>query len=412
MYEIKSNLDSKLSLLAVEGKHVAMLTRWFSPDGGLELYTYRLVERLLERGLKVTVVCEESHSDFEHENLRVVDYGAPFKKISKGDRYRYAFRKTREVMDRLEDIDLVHSQQLPSSRHDLVTFHNHTVNRLTNTGRSFERVVNQAKTSFTDRYQTKMLFDRRLCLESKCRIFVSSIEQEEYYREFKLGGEAPYVIAYPGATASGASRTGTSAESLVGSAESQSVMVEYERVERFPFLFVGKGYRMKGLDILFKACRLLKSWGKDFVLNVAGLEKKPILRAALLRYKIDDCVSFKGYVSDMESVFNQSYVIVTPSRLESFGMAPLQAMRHGLVPLVSRVSGISEIIDNGVDGLILEDHLDHRELATQMRRLIEDEELLKTCSNQAKRKAEMFTWDRTADATIFAYQNVLSILRT
>ena len=82
MAEFKSNLDETLSLISVEGRHVAMLTRWFSREGGLELYCHRLVEELLDRGVRVSVVCEENKSDFDHENLAVIDYGPPFKKLS------------------------------------------------------------------------------------------------------------------------------------------------------------------------------------------------------------------------------------------------------------------------------------------------------------------------------------------
>ena len=242
-----------------------------------------------------------------------------------------------------------------------------------------------------------MLFDRRLASEANCRIFVSSTEQEEYYREFNLDPNSPYVIAYPGAT------TGKEA---AADAE-PSDYDEYERVSRFPFLFVGKGYRMKGLDILFKACRLLKSYGAEFELNVVGLEKKPILAAALMRYKIEDRVNFLGYVSDVSRVFDRCYAIVTPSRLESFGMAPLQAMRHGLVPIVSRVSGIAEVLESGVNGLILENHLEPEELAFQMKRLLDEPELLSAMSARARERACDFTWEKTADATIFAYQHVI-----
>lgn len=379
---------------------MAMLARWFSRHGGLELYCYRLVEELLNRDIKVTVICEENKSDLSHTNLEIIDYGAPYKKLSKGDNYRYAFKKTREVLERLNDVDIIHSQQLPSYKQDVVTFHNHTLNRLSNVGLGWEQLVNKTKTNFVDKYQTRMLFDRRLCNESQCRVFVSSTEQDEYYQEFKLDPDAPYVIAYPGSTIDDSIASDENEDDL-------NALSEYERVDSFPFMFVGKGYRMKGLDVLFKACRILKKEGVDFVLNVVGLDKKPILKASLLRHKIEDRVNFKGYVENMDGVYNQSYAIVTPSRLESFGMAPLQAMRHGLVPIVSRVSGISEVLDSGSNGLIIENHLDPRELAEHMKRLAQDPDLLRACSTNAKKKAQEFTWSKTADATILAYKKVL-----
>ena len=398
MTAVKHNLNQNLSLIGVEGKHVAMLSRWFSRHGGLELYCHRLVEELLDRQVKVTVVCEENKSDLKHANLEIIDYGPSYKKLSKGDTYRYAFKKTKEILDSLEGVDIVHTHQLPCHKHDVVTFHNHTINRLSNVGLGWEKMVNKAKANFADKYQTKMIFDKRLCTESACRIFVSSIEQMEYYDEFKLDSTAPYVIAYPGSS--------TNEDTHNQDPEGDSVS-EFERVERFPFMFVGKGYRMKGLDVLFKACRLLKSEGIEFELHVVGLDKKPILKASLIRHKIEDRVKFKGFVSDMDSVFKDAYSIVTPSRLESFGMAPLQAMRHGLVPIVSKVCGISETLTNEVDGLIVEDHLDPKDLANQMKRLVLDQDLYSRCSQNAKKKSKEFTWTNTCNATILAYQSVL-----
>lgn len=396
--EVKHNLSQNLSLIGVEGKHVAMLSRWFSRSGGLELYCHRLVEELLERDVRITVVCEESKSDFRHKNLEVIDYGPSYKKLSKGDTYRYAFKKTREVLDSLENVDIIHSHQLPCPRHDVVTFHNHTINRLSNVGLGWEKVVNKAKANFADKYQTKMIFDKRLCRDSACRIFVSSIEQKEYYDEFKLDDDAPYVIAYPGSATNG---------NGADMAYQEESMTEYERVDRFPFMFVGKGYRMKGLDVLFKACRILKSEGIEFELHVVGLDKKPILKASLLRHKIEDRVKFRGFVSDIDSIFKDAYSIVTPSRLESFGMAPLQAMRHGLVPIVSKVCGISETLTDEQDALLIENHLDPSNLADQMRKLVQDQDLYTRCSQNAKKKSKDFSWSTTCDATVLAYQSVL-----
>ena len=119
-----------------------------------------------------------------------------------------------------------------------------------------------------------------------------------------------------------------------------------------------------------------------------------------LQHDVELCVKYKVPI------------IITSLRAPNEVVGPIHSYGGLVFHDVINVKHAKKAIEAGVDGLILEDHLDHRELATQMRRLIEDEELLKTCSNQAKRKAEMFTWDRTADATIFAYQNVLSILRT
>lgn len=379
----------------LSGRHIAMLVRWFSDGGGLERYCHKLVERLLALGLRITVVCEENKSSLEHENLEVIAYGASPERLSKGETYRYAFRKTREVLEGpdIGKIDLIHSQHLATPRFDVVTFHNHTVMRLTRKGKLPERLINSMKVSFTDRYQTKHGFDRMLCRDAKVRVFVSGTIKEDYYQEFGLDEEDPFVIAMPGVDCS--------------AAESAEGPVEFERIDPFSFLFVGKGFRMKGLDVVFSACRILKQQGLPFRLDVAGLDAKPIDRMRMKALSIEDRVHYLGYRTDMKEVFARSCAILTVSRLDSFGMAPLESMLQGVVPIVSRNCGVSEIIRHEGNGLILEDHLDAKSLAVLMRRLILEPDVLHQLSGNARQAALEMTWEKTAEATLGAYRMAL-----
>jgi glycosyltransferase involved in cell wall biosynthesis len=45
---------------------------------------------------------------------------------------------------------------------------------------------------------------------------------------------------------------------------------------------------------------------------------------------------------------------VVPSRWEGFGLVALEAMRCGCAVVASRVGGLSEVVDDGVTGLLFE----------------------------------------------------------
>ena len=64
-----------------------------------------------------------------------------------------------------------------------------------------------------------------------------------------------------------------------------------------------------------------------------------------------------------------------PSVEDAFGIPPLEAMACALPVIVSRQSGISELVTHGEDGYILENPQRPEELATLIARLYENAEL-------------------------------------
>jgi D-inositol-3-phosphate glycosyltransferase len=122
---------------------------------------------------------------------------------------------------------------------------------------------------------------------------------------------------------------------------------------------------------------------------------------------IADCVEFAGYQKDLKPFQENASVIVVPSKCEAFGMSPVEAMLFGVPAIVSSVAGVSELLNDGIDGLVLKDHLSAKELAQHMQQLQSDPAMLKSMQIKARAKAKQLTWDKTVDATITAYQKLL-----
>ncbi len=414
--------DPELSLPQL---HVAMIVGSFSSSGGLELYAHKLVEGLLLQGVRVTVICQESPSEFRHPKLSFVYMHTPSKKLPKWRRLQEQFSAASAAVAENGPFDLVHSQHFPSAQADIVTFHNHTVNRLLQVGLGWEKILNAAKARLVRAYRLRQELDRTLCLKASCLIFPSIVMHDDFFAsyEFLRNGNTPYIVAHPGADLSGQNAppekfTADSQGQPLPASErttshlaglSTGTQLGLEPEQPFCFLFVGRGYRKKGLDVLLAACGHLAASGQNFKLLIAGLSRKPIDVFRLKTRGIEKHVEYLGFQKDMAAVYERARAIVIPSRLEPFGMAALQAMQWGLVPIVSAVSGVAEVLTDGVDSLILHDHLDAAGLARLMRRLMDDPRLTASLSQTASRTAKGVTWHQTVEETLRAYEIALSM---
>ncbi|MBI2690252.1 MAG: N-acetyl-alpha-D-glucosaminyl L-malate synthase BshA [Acidobacteria bacterium] len=63
-------------------------------------------------------------------------------------------------------------------------------------------------------------------------------------------------------------------------------------------------------------------------------------------------VRFLGKRNDVPALLRDADVLLMPSEMESFGLAALEAMSSGVVPLGTRVGGVPELITDGVDGYL------------------------------------------------------------
>jgi len=377
-----------------------MVTRIFSPRGGLELYAHCLVEGLLSAGHEVTVVCEEKHSELVHKNLKVVQFSGPGKNLDKGQRLEFYFDKVSKLLGELGPFDIIHSQHLAVENVDVAHFHDHTVAKLTRNGRPWENFVNAAKAKFSNNYKKRFAFDKLLASQAKVLMFPSLICQrdfEETYDLLSFRSAESHLVAYPGCSTTFTEATN---KSDLRASEGNPPPVR-------TFLFVGRGYRKKGLDVLLRACSELAQRGVSFKLLLAGIRLNSVTKLQINAFGIAEYVEELGFVEKMSPVYKRAQVIVQPSRYEPFGMAVVQAMKHGLVPIVSEVSGVSEVLRSGHDSLILKNHLDHNELADLMNLLAKDVVLLERLNSHVGETSSRFSWENTLRVTEEAYKLAL-----
>ena len=69
---------------------------------------------------------------------------------------------------------------------------------------------------------------------------------------------------------------------------------------------------------------------------------------------IEDDVLFLGKQDQIREKLGLADIMLLPSQLESFGLAALEAMACEVVPIVTRVGGLPEVIEEGKTGFLAE----------------------------------------------------------
>ncbi|HEU0124494.1 MAG TPA: N-acetyl-alpha-D-glucosaminyl L-malate synthase BshA [Bryobacteraceae bacterium] len=100
-----------------------------------------------------------------------------------------------------------------------------------------------------------------------------------------------------------------------------------------------------------------------------------------------DSIRFLGKRNDVPTLLRQADVLLMPSEMESFGLAALEGMSSGVVPVGTCVGGVPELITEGVDGYLCSVG-DVDAMAGRAVELLQDAERLRTMGAAARATAE------------------------
>jgi len=141
-------------------------------------------------------------------------------------------------------------------------------------------------------------------------------------------------------------------------------------LDRPVILFLGNGFKRKGLGTLMEALFLLKD--KDIYSLVVGGD------ASMKSYKekagavgLKDKVVFAGPQKSPERFYAAADIFVMPSLQEAFGNSVLEAMACGLPAITTKIAGASEIMTGELADYVLADPLDAVCLSELISRLLE-----------------------------------------
>ncbi|GAB3556646.1 glycosyltransferase [Spelaeicoccus albus] len=179
-------------------------------------------------------------------------------------------------------------------------------------------------------------------------------------------------------------------------------------------LVVGRIQHLKGADVVIDALAVLASRSPGLARRVAavmiggdsGGRGQGI--AGLTRQAaacgVSDAVMFAEPVrpSILVDWYRAADVVAVPSRSESFGLVAAEAEASGTPVIAADIGGLSELVDDGVSGVLVGGH-DPSDWAEALSRVLGNAELRARMGRAAPVTVAKFDWSRTADETMHVY---------
>jgi glycosyltransferase involved in cell wall biosynthesis len=170
---------------------------------------------------------------------------------------------------------------------------------------------------------------------------------------------------------------------------------------------VSKARYEKGLDVLLQAWHIVHSHVPEAHLIIVGSGPlQPQLELMADALGIAQNVEFTGLQSDIPAQLHRGLIGILPSRWEGMPNALLEAMASGLACVATRVSGSEDVIQPGVNGLLVESE-DYQGMAQALITLLQSPKLAQKYGLAAHTLIEQsYTLEHILNMYIQIYQNL------
>lgn len=391
--------------------HIVYVCREYPPTlrgGGIATYIRLIAQGLVERGNKVTIICASDDtrisSDYRDKGVRVIrlsggDFILPsvestsllkkFRFIYRFDSYR---KKIREAILELDDIDIIEVADFGAESYFLKDINAPVVVRL-HTPSLFDRTTLGIK-----KYQGKdklfqFIGEREKYILKHADFLSSCSESLKDWTIQNLGIDSNKI------------------EVIYNPIELPTQIVELKSSTVKPtIVFVGTISDVKGCADLFEAGKILAEKNVDFDMFLYGKmgEFAENLKMNEQSYPWFH-VTGKIEREKLFSIYCNASVVCFPSWWDNMPMVCLEAMGVGAVVLGSSSGGMSEIIQDSINGYLIEPH-NVNLLAEKLQFLINlDSKTKKQISDNAKKRIENdFSLRTIVDKTIDYYNRVIN----
>lgn len=187
---------------------------------------------------------------------------------------------------------------------------------------------------------------------------------------------------------------------------SESVLSELKKSGKDIVLFVGRLTLQKGPDYFLKAAKLVSEYNEDALFVIAGsgdMEEQVMTQAAELG--IADKVIFPGFVrgEKLHGLYKIADLFVMPSVSEPFGLTPLESLINGTPVIVSKQSGVSEVLENA----LRVDFWDTEEMANKILTSLDNKKIIDCLSKNGKKEVKNITWESAGKVCVEAYKQLI-----
>lgn len=171
-------------------------------------------------------------------------------------------------------------------------------------------------------------------------------------------------------------------------------------------LYLGRITMQKGPEYFIAAAKkVLEKLDKvKFVVAGSGDQIERTIEQAA-QAGIGSKITFTGFLrgEDVRKVYEMADVYVMPSVSEPFGIAPLEAIAHRVPVIISRQSGVSEVLEHALKV----DFWDTHDIANKIIAVLRHPPLSKTLREHADMQVRELTWDGAAAKCEAVYGELL-----
>ena len=168
---------------------------------------------------------------------------------------------------------------------------------------------------------------------------------------------------------------------------------------------VGRFTVQKGLSQLMKAAARALSKNKKLIFVFAGDgEQREELLALSAKYRISQNVVFTGFVrgKQLRDIYQVSDIFVMSSISEPFGLTALEAAHHGDILILTKQSGVAEVIRSAMRY----DFWDAEKLADEIIAIAESKALRKTLKDGVEKEYRKISWNDVAKKIQWVYNSI------
>jgi N-acetyl-alpha-D-glucosaminyl L-malate synthase BshA len=174
-------------------------------------------------------------------------------------------------------------------------------------------------------------------------------------------------------------------------------------------LFVGTLHQVKGIRYLIQAMSIVRNNSKANLTIIGDGEEKEELKEFANKLNLSDCIHFAGRIDNekIPEYMSQADIFVLPSLSEGLPVVSLEAMASGLPIVATNVGGLPDIIEDGINGFLVEPK-NYEQLAEKIILLLNDDELRLKISRANREKAKKYDWSSVVEQLEEVYYSVYS----
>ena len=328
--------------------------------GGVEVHTLGLMKALIERGYRIEMIsCRHRMYDEPvrargwQERVRIIHTDLS---VGLGDELAGATDGWRDVFRSVESDVLI----FPKATHNQGSF---AFLRLCR--RAFRKVflIEHLEDPMPQKFSRRLLgflptgiglwwYKKRLLnrLRPLCADHVIAVSDKVRDRLTLEWGVPPQRVTVI--------RNGVAWRTLARNAEQGAAFRASHSIPEDAFVFgmVARLRSEKGIDIALRAMRHLLDTGtpRPVYLVIAGQgPDEAELKGLSEELRLTERVRFIGFVSEVRTVLSGFDSILFPSRLEGLPLGLLEGMAAGCIPIVTRISGMPEVVDSPQVGWVV-----------------------------------------------------------